>query len=206
MPLGRAAPRVWSTWAQLPITDSILRCCARSADVLKTLCYFNGRFRVGGYKCSFVSARGCLESVQAAEIAKCFTQIQQLKFSNRSLRGECSHPLNDVPWRVFTLWHRVQVRWHVLKGYSRVGTGIRIFCTEERSQMKNRERAMQILRTKLFDMELQKQQAEQRERRKDQVSFQQGPSHHTRVFPYPFWTRHPGLSPSLHVMFTERHR
>lgn len=48
-------------------------------------------------------------------------------------------------------------------------TGIRIFCTEERSQMKNRERAMQILRTKLFDMELQKQQAEIRERRKDQV-------------------------------------
>lgn len=48
-------------------------------------------------------------------------------------------------------------------------TGIRIFCTEERSQMKNRSRAMQILRSKLFDMELQKQQAEIRERRKGQV-------------------------------------
>ena len=47
--------------------------------------------------------------------------------------------------------------------------GIRIFCTEERSQMKNRERAMQILKAKLFDIELQKQQAEIRERRQGQV-------------------------------------
>ena len=47
--------------------------------------------------------------------------------------------------------------------------GIRIFCTEERSQMKNRERAMQILKTRLFDLELQKQQAEIAARRKSQV-------------------------------------
>lgn len=48
-------------------------------------------------------------------------------------------------------------------------TGIRIFCTEERSQLKNRERAMQILRSRLFDLELQKQQAEIAARRKSQV-------------------------------------
>lgn len=47
--------------------------------------------------------------------------------------------------------------------------GIRIFCTEERSQLKNRERAMQILRSRLFDLELQKQQAEIAARRKSQV-------------------------------------
>ena len=35
--------------------------------------------------------------------------------------------------------------------------------------MKNRARAMQILRNKLFDMELQKQQEDIRSRRKDQV-------------------------------------
>ncbi|NEQ06607.1 MULTISPECIES: peptide chain release factor 1 [unclassified Moorena] len=37
-------------------------------------------------------------------------------------------------------------------------TGIRIFCTEERSQLQNRERAMQILRAKLYEIKLQEQQ------------------------------------------------
>ncbi|NES72519.1 MAG: peptide chain release factor 1, partial [Okeania sp. SIO2D1] len=39
-------------------------------------------------------------------------------------------------------------------------TGIRIFCTEERSQLQNRERAMQILRAKLYEMKLQEQRDE----------------------------------------------
>jgi len=37
-------------------------------------------------------------------------------------------------------------------------TGIRIFCTEERSQLQNRERAFQILRAKLYEMRLKEQQ------------------------------------------------
>ncbi len=37
-------------------------------------------------------------------------------------------------------------------------TGIRIFCTEERSQLQNRERAMQILRAKLYEQKLREQQ------------------------------------------------
>lgn len=48
-------------------------------------------------------------------------------------------------------------------------TGIRIFCTEERSQLKNRERAMQILRAKLYEMELAKQQQEVTGMRRSQV-------------------------------------
>ncbi|MGF1480328.1 MAG: peptide chain release factor 1 [Cyanophyceae cyanobacterium] len=48
-------------------------------------------------------------------------------------------------------------------------TGIRIFCTEERSQLQNRERAMQILRAKLYEMKLQEQQAEVTSRRRSQV-------------------------------------
>ncbi|AFY40556.1 bacterial peptide chain release factor 1 (bRF-1) [[Leptolyngbya] sp. PCC 7376] len=48
-------------------------------------------------------------------------------------------------------------------------TGIRIFCTEERSQLQNRERAMQILRAKLYEMELQKQRDEVSSMRKSQV-------------------------------------
>lgn len=48
-------------------------------------------------------------------------------------------------------------------------TGIRIFCQEERSQLKNRERAMALLRAKLFEMELEKQRAEIAARRKSQV-------------------------------------
>ncbi|HEY9296415.1 MAG TPA: peptide chain release factor 1 [Phormidium sp.] len=37
-------------------------------------------------------------------------------------------------------------------------TGIRIFCTQERSQLQNRERAFQILRAKLYEMKLREQQ------------------------------------------------
>ncbi|KAL0049712.1 hypothetical protein WJX82_008180 [Trebouxia sp. C0006] len=48
-------------------------------------------------------------------------------------------------------------------------TGIRIFCTEERSQGKNRERAMSLLRSKLFDLEQEKQRSEIAAQRKSQV-------------------------------------
>jgi peptide chain release factor 1 len=48
-------------------------------------------------------------------------------------------------------------------------TGIRVFCTEERSQLKNRERAMQILRAKLYEMQLQEQQEAVSSMRKSQV-------------------------------------
>jgi len=48
-------------------------------------------------------------------------------------------------------------------------TGIRIFCTEERSQLQNRERAMQILRAKLYEIKLQEQQQEVSSRRRSQV-------------------------------------
>ncbi len=48
-------------------------------------------------------------------------------------------------------------------------TGIRIFCTEERSQRQNKERAMQILRAKLYDIKLREQQDEVTSMRRSQV-------------------------------------
>ena len=48
-------------------------------------------------------------------------------------------------------------------------TGIRIFCTEERSQLQNKERAMQILRAKLYEIKLREQQAEITTMRRSQV-------------------------------------
>jgi peptide chain release factor 1 len=48
-------------------------------------------------------------------------------------------------------------------------TGIRIFCTEERSQLQNRERAMQILRAKLYEMKLREQQEAVSSLRRSQV-------------------------------------
>eukprot|EP00882_Tetradesmus_deserticola_P007639 GHRQ01008044.1.p1 GENE.GHRQ01008044.1~~GHRQ01008044.1.p1 ORF type:complete len:427 (+),score=257.80 GHRQ01008044.1:352-1632(+) len=48
-------------------------------------------------------------------------------------------------------------------------TGIRIFCQEERTQAANRERAFAILRARLFEAELQKQQEELRAKRQSQV-------------------------------------
>ncbi|MGF1677016.1 MAG: peptide chain release factor 1, partial [Rivularia sp. (in: cyanobacteria)] len=48
-------------------------------------------------------------------------------------------------------------------------TGIRIFCTEERSQLKNKERALQILRAKLYEMKLREQQEAVTDLRRSQV-------------------------------------
>lgn len=48
-------------------------------------------------------------------------------------------------------------------------TGIRVFCTEERSQLQNRERAMQILRAKLYEIKLQEQKDEITSMRRSQV-------------------------------------
>lgn len=48
-------------------------------------------------------------------------------------------------------------------------TGIRIFCTEERSQLKNKIRAFQLLRAKLYEIKLREQQESISNARKSQV-------------------------------------
>lgn len=48
-------------------------------------------------------------------------------------------------------------------------TGIRIFCQQERSQLRNKEVAMQLLRSRLYELELEKQQKEIYSARKVQV-------------------------------------
>ncbi len=48
-------------------------------------------------------------------------------------------------------------------------TGIRVFCTQERSQLQNRERAMEILRAKLLEMEIAEANAKERSERLAQV-------------------------------------
>ncbi len=48
-------------------------------------------------------------------------------------------------------------------------TGIRVFCTQERSQLQNRERAMEILRAKLYEMQIAEANARESSERKSQV-------------------------------------
>ena len=48
-------------------------------------------------------------------------------------------------------------------------SGIRVFCTQERSQMQNRERAMEILRAKLLELEIAEANAKERSARLSQV-------------------------------------
>lgn len=48
-------------------------------------------------------------------------------------------------------------------------SGIQVHCTQERSQLQNRERALKILKTKLYDMELERQQKEVADLRRSQV-------------------------------------
>ncbi|KAJ0052424.1 hypothetical protein Pint_01039 [Pistacia integerrima] len=48
-------------------------------------------------------------------------------------------------------------------------TGIRIFCTEERTQIQNKNRALQLLRAKLYEIKVREQQERIRNQRKLQV-------------------------------------
>ncbi len=50
-----------------------------------------------------------------------------------------------------------------------IPTGIAVTCTDERSQLKNRTKAMTILRARLYDIELERQQNERSNTRRSQV-------------------------------------
>jgi peptide chain release factor 1 len=50
-----------------------------------------------------------------------------------------------------------------------IPTGIVVSCQEERSQLKNRQKAMKVLRTRLYELELEKQVGDISSQRKSMV-------------------------------------
>lgn len=50
-----------------------------------------------------------------------------------------------------------------------VPTGIVVQCQDERSQLKNREKALKVLRSRIYELELEKQEQERAQNRKSQV-------------------------------------
>ncbi|KAJ1495958.1 hypothetical protein T484DRAFT_1760968, partial [Baffinella frigidus] len=50
-----------------------------------------------------------------------------------------------------------------------IPSGIRVFCQQGRSQLQNKELAFQLLRAKLYDLQLEAQRKELYDQRKEQV-------------------------------------